>query len=187
MFPKNHRAHRDASIRALSNPGDEKKTLVSCDAQGHALSALPLQAAFSAIFLRPESPPRALGSRFAAPSRPVSEDQAMDPMRSARRVALAWLLLAVAPLPAHASSHSHIEEFVNTTYKDVVNTTADWNTAAGKLQLFPFLPTLLGSYDTPGDAYAVEVSGTRAYLADGLAGLKIFDISNPASPVLLGS
>ena len=42
---------------------------------------------------------------------------------------------------------------------------------------------LLGSYDTPGSAEGVFVSGNYAYVADGLYGVRIIDVSDPASPV----
>ncbi len=47
-------------------------------------------------------------------------------------------------------------------------------------------PFLAGSYvtDRASDVY---VSGNYAYVVDGKAGLKIIDISDPASPVLVGS
>jgi hypothetical protein len=45
----------------------------------------------------------------------------------------------------------------------------------------------LGEYDTSGDAQNVVVVGTRAYVADGSAGLQIIDIANPTAPKLLGS
>ena len=48
-------------------------------------------------------------------------------------------------------------------------------------------PSLVGSYDTDGNAANIQVIGNVAYLADGASGLKIFDVSTPASPVLLGS
>ena len=47
--------------------------------------------------------------------------------------------------------------------------------------------SLLGSYDTKGFAYAVYISGNKAYVADFMFGLQIIDISNPKAPVLLGS
>ncbi len=45
---------------------------------------------------------------------------------------------------------------------------------------------LLGSYDTPGDAQAVQVVGTTAYVVDGTEGLQILDVSHPANVVRLG-
>ena len=98
----------------------------------------------------------------------------------------ALFLSATAP-PARALVHSHVEEFTTTTYKDKANTTADWDTTGGgRLQLFLF-PVLLGTYDTPGNARAVAISGTVAYVADGASGLMILNVTNPASPTLLGS
>ncbi len=41
--------------------------------------------------------------------------------------------------------------------------------------------------DTPGSAWAVAVSGNRAYVADEYYGLQVIDITNPASPQIIGS
>ncbi|MBN2007430.1 MAG: DUF11 domain-containing protein [Anaerolineae bacterium] len=46
----------------------------------------------------------------------------------------------------------------------------------------PALPYFTGFYDTPGDAMSVAVSGNYAYVADGMGGLRILDISNPSQP-----
>ena len=48
-------------------------------------------------------------------------------------------------------------------------------------------PTLVGSYDTPGYAYGVQVVGNYAYVADGGTGVQIIDISNPTNPTRKGS
>ncbi|KND49831.1 MAG: hypothetical protein AB203_01940 [Parcubacteria bacterium C7867-008] len=48
-------------------------------------------------------------------------------------------------------------------------------------------PTLMGTYDTPGQSFGVQVSGKYAYVADDSGGLQIIDISNPASPTLAGT
>ena len=45
----------------------------------------------------------------------------------------------------------------------------------------------LGSIDTQGNARNVVVVGTTAYVSDGEAGLQIFDVSLPSSPVFLGA
>src|SRR3989344_5676070 len=51
-------------------------------------------------------------------------------------------------------------------------------------------PTLVGTYNTSGNAFAVYVSGRYAYVADDsattTAGLNIIDVSNPSTPVLVG-
>src|SRR4029079_11745086 len=107
-------------------------------------------------------------------------------MRASQRflASFFWLsCLLISYSSALATYPLYQEDFSTTTYKDPVATTADWNTATGKLQLFPFQPTLLGSYDSPGTAYGVEISGTRAYVADGASGLRIVNIANQANPV----
>lgn len=50
-------------------------------------------------------------------------------------------------------------------------------------------PVVLGTYDTPGWAYGVELdsSGTVAYVADGFGGLQILSLANPRQPSFLGS
>ena len=48
-------------------------------------------------------------------------------------------------------------------------------------------PTLLGSYDSPGYAVGVFVTGTTAYLADDDHGLQIIDVSEPEKPKLSGN
>jgi hypothetical protein len=48
-------------------------------------------------------------------------------------------------------------------------------------------PTLAGTYNTPGHAYGVAVSGSHAYVADYEFGLQIIDISNPAIPAFVGT
>ena len=48
-------------------------------------------------------------------------------------------------------------------------------------------PILAGSYNTDGDVRDVYISGNYAYVADGLGGLKIIDVSNPSSPSLIST
>lgn len=45
----------------------------------------------------------------------------------------------------------------------------------------------VGSLDTPGYARDVAISGTRAYVADGTAGMQILDMTDPRQPVWLGN
>ncbi len=47
-------------------------------------------------------------------------------------------------------------------------------------------PVLVGTYNTPGSAFGVFVSGSYAYVADRGAGLQVIDVSNPSSPSLAG-
>ena len=89
---------------------------------------------------------------------------------------------------AGAVQHSLVEDFSTTTFKDATNTTADWNTSAGKLQLFPFATTQIGVVDPPGSADRVAVAGSRAYVVGtGVGGLQVIDISNPIAPAVIGS
>jgi len=48
-------------------------------------------------------------------------------------------------------------------------------------------PFIAGSVDTDGSASGVYVSDSYAYVADGGAGLKVIDISDPSSPQIAGS
>jgi hypothetical protein len=47
--------------------------------------------------------------------------------------------------------------------------------------------TQIGTYDTTGLAFGVQVVGNYAYVADYESGLQIINISNPAAPTLAGS
>ena len=46
----------------------------------------------------------------------------------------------------------------------------------------PSSPSQVGAYDTPGQAYDLEVQGSYAYVADGSQGLRILNVTNPAAP-----
>lgn len=46
---------------------------------------------------------------------------------------------------------------------------------------------LLGSVDTPGNASALAIRDSVAYVADGQGGLQVIDISDPTSPSIIGS
>ncbi|REJ39306.1 MAG: DUF4347 domain-containing protein, partial [Microcystis aeruginosa TA09] len=50
-----------------------------------------------------------------------------------------------------------------------------------------FTLSLVGNYDTPGNAYGVYVVGNYAYVADFSLGLQIIDISTPTNPTLIGN
>ena len=51
----------------------------------------------------------------------------------------------------------------------------------------PTSPTLRGTYDTPGRAVGVQVSGSSAYVADGGGGFQIINVANPSLPTLRGA
>ncbi len=104
-------------------------------------------------------------------------------------VGLTITSLGLAGLPgsARAGSQSFTEDFTTTTFKDPVYTTADWDTVSGELKLLPFVPSLVGAYDTPGSAQGVTVAGGLALVADGSSGLQIVDITDPSAPTLVGT
>lgn len=110
-------------------------------------------------------------------------------MDSASHRARAVIILAflLAPTTVTAGPQTYTEDFASSAYKDHVNNTADWNVAAGELRLFPFPFALAGALDTSGYAFDVCVFGDNAYVADGAMGLRIMDISDPATPVLSGT
>jgi hypothetical protein len=50
----------------------------------------------------------------------------------------------------------------------------------------PSFPTIVGSWDTPGQANGVTVSGSYAYVADADSGLRVIDVSIPSNPTEVG-
>jgi hypothetical protein len=96
----------------------------------------------------------------------------------------ALLLLA---LSAESTVYKHTEDFTTSQYKDTLATTALWDTAAGELKLPPFRLELLGGYDGPDRGEVVVIEGDYAYVAGWeQGGLRIVDVSDPASPFLAG-
>jgi hypothetical protein len=99
-------------------------------------------------------------------------------------------LIALCVLLAFAgTSHAgntYIEDFATATYKDTLNTTADWDTVAAELRMQPFVPAEVGSLDTAGSAKDVAISGGIAVVADGVAGVHVINVYTP-TPILIGS
>lgn len=50
----------------------------------------------------------------------------------------------------------------------------------------PSSPLVIGTFNTPGQAYDVFVDDTLAYIADGTMGLRIWSVANPSSPYEIG-
>ena len=96
--------------------------------------------------------------------------------------ALLLLATAVPAVPFH-----HHENFSSTRYRDPALNTAWWDTLAGELKLFPLEATVLGTADTPDNAYAVALAGNHAYVADNASGLLVVDVSSPGQPEIVGS
>jgi hypothetical protein len=61
----------------------------------------------------------------------------------------------------------------------------------GALEIFdmssPTNPVRVVTYNTGGSASSVDVSGSYAYLADGVTDLQVLDVTNPANPRRVGS
>jgi hypothetical protein len=109
-----------------------------------------------------------------------------------KRCLLTTLLGAAVVLLAGAGTsngqdNKYVEDFTTTQYRDSLNTTAWWDTVSGELKLYPFVTTLAGSYDTPGQARDVFIDGNHAFVADGATGLLVVDITNPTIPTITGS
>ncbi len=86
---------------------------------------------------------------------------------------------------AGAAQEFFTEDFSAYLYRDPMNTTAEWNTSAGLIRLWPFELARAGQcYLSGNDARAVTVAGEFAYVAASAAGLKIVNISSPTSPTL---
>ena len=61
----------------------------------------------------------------------------------------------------------------------------DWH--SGLHVVLPELPPTIGSIDTWGSAIDVAVANSHIFIADVSGGMKVFDISDPTSPVLADS
>lgn len=103
---------------------------------------------------------------------------------------LTIVLLAPPIGPVHAGTvHRYVEDFSTEQYKDSAATTTDWNTAAARLRLFPFLPDTVARFDPPGPGFSrdLAVDGNILCLVDGSEGLRVFDVTDPRDPVLSGT
>lgn len=47
--------------------------------------------------------------------------------------------------------------------------------------------TTAGTFNTPGSANGTAIAGTTLFVADGVSGLGIYNVANPAAPVSIGS
>ncbi len=98
-----------------------------------------------------------------------------------------YVISDVLTVLSTASTGQVTEDFTTTDFMDPAETTADWDTAAGELKLNLFVPAIVGTHQpVVSEASAIVVAGDFAILANGNAGIEIVDISDPASPSLLG-
>jgi hypothetical protein len=97
-------------------------------------------------------------------------------------IALILSSLACAACVGIARAGAFTEDFSTRTYCDVANTTAWWNTEAGRLELHPYGMQVLGGF--PYDEAMLrgfEIEGDYAYLAIEDAGFEVLDIHDPAA------
>ncbi len=47
-------------------------------------------------------------------------------------------------------------------------------------------PRVVGTYDTPGRAFGIDIKGSYAYVADDTGGLRVVEVSAPEHPVEVG-
>ncbi len=112
-----------------------------------------------------------------------------------RRFATVSFLFAVAFCTFHGTSPAlagstpwrWTQDFSSLLGRDAANTTADWDTAVGRLELPRLELATVGALDTPGSATAVAQVDRLAFIADSAAGLHIVELSNPAWPSLVGT
>lgn len=103
-------------------------------------------------------------------------------LKSVFSFGLGALVLVILALPA-TGARIAIETFDTRTHADTVATTADWDTTAGRLRMPSYL-RVLGQVPTTDWALSVTVAGDYAYVSADADGLFVFDVSDPASPVL---
>ena len=85
--------------------------------------------------------------------------------------ALVFLCCVAAAQALSAEEYNFVEDFTTLDHCDTLSTTAIWDTAAGRIQPYPFQLLLAGYCDTPVNAEDVAISGNYAYVADKAGGM----------------
>jgi hypothetical protein len=98
-------------------------------------------------------------------------------------IVITWGIASLSA-PAAAGLNSYVEDFTTDQYMDMLYTTAWWDTVAGELKLNPHALNLVGSYPD-GSIYDIALAGDVLYAADYAYGIRSFDISDPANPMVL--
>jgi hypothetical protein len=113
-----------------------------------------------------------------------------------RLASLCWSFLALTgPLLAQTPNQALKLELVGEISEPAdfvrVNGTFAYVVAGSTLSVFdirdPSAPKRRGTVGLPESVNGLAVSGSNAYLANGLRGLAIVDVANPDSPALIGS
>jgi len=113
--------------------------------------------------------------------------------KKVKNLSLIFILLNISILsiflniqPVTAASGIYNEDFTTTTYMDSSNTNVTgWG--SGTIELPHKTPIYTSTFNTPGEALRVFVSGDSAFIADGPSGVQAINISNLSSPISLDS
>ena len=99
------------------------------------------------------------------------------------------LLLLLMPTGSNAPAvvREYVEDFSTKDFCDTLATTANWDTAAGQVGLFPFEVSVAGHLSSGGRSMDIAVAGDYAFIADWTYGLRVRDISDPAAPAVFAS
>lgn len=117
------------------------------------------------------------------------------PMRSWRGLWRSGLLYAICLAPSPVAAQAVNMEVVGVIAGPAelvrVNGSFAYVVASPSLTVFdlsnPASPTRKGFLTLPGTIYGLAITGSLAYVANGLDGLAIVDLSNPDAPAVIGS
>jgi len=88
---------------------------------------------------------------------------------------------------AYSIVYSFTDTFRDDSKKNAIITTADWDTVNGEVKLARGSIQIEKSISTGGISNGFDIFNQQIFLADGLNGLKIYDISSPGNPELRGN
>ncbi len=93
--------------------------------------------------------------------------------------------VAAAAISVRASAGTYVETFKTLFLRDVVNTTAVWDTAAGQIELPGFPLAAVDAMSGLGDARDVALSERRVVVADPGGQIYVIDASDPTNLVFV--
>ena len=94
---------------------------------------------------------------------------------------------ASSPAQTPAGPATHLGSLYDSNGPPPTSASSILNSYSVRVSSSSGCPERVGSYDTPENANGVAVAGSYAYVADGIAGLRVVDVSNPAAPFEVGS
>ncbi len=99
-----------------------------------------------------------------------------------------FVYLAFGSLPVVAGTvHTFQDNFLTRANLDMAWTTADVDTVAGEIRMFPHVDSVRGTASAAGTGFRVVVDDAHAFVSDFGFGLRIMDISDPDNPTLVGN